>query len=109
MVLGCYYAVALQMALAEPKSFLAKASSLAFTLAAEQKGRVVVERIKDGSNAAIGGLQIGDVIRGTTARSKVVLLIPHQQDCDKGGRGSYCWSALEYEHFAPSDTLPAVS
>lgn len=38
---------------------------------AEQKGRIVVERILDGSNAALGGLQIGDVIRGTTARSKV--------------------------------------
>lgn len=40
-------------------------------LCAEQKGRVVVERIQDGSNAALGGLQIGDRIRGTTARSKV--------------------------------------
>lgn len=38
---------------------------------AEQKGKIVVERIIDGSNAALGGLQIGDVIRGTTARSQV--------------------------------------
>ena len=39
---------------------------------AEQKGRIVVEKMVDGSNAALGGLQIGDVIRGTTARSKVL-------------------------------------
>ena len=38
---------------------------------AEQKGRIVVEKILDGSNAAEGGLQVGDVIRGTTGRSKV--------------------------------------
>ncbi len=38
---------------------------------AEQKGRIVVEKILDGSNAALGGLQLGDVIRGTTGRSKV--------------------------------------
>lgn len=38
---------------------------------AEQKGRIVVEKILDGSNAALGGLQPGDVIRGTTGRSKV--------------------------------------
>lgn len=31
----------------------------------------------DGSNAALGGLQIGDVIRGTTARSKVIFAAPH--------------------------------
>ncbi|KAL3159400.1 hypothetical protein ABBQ38_009830 [Trebouxia sp. C0009 RCD-2024] len=37
---------------------------------AEQKGRIVVERMLDGSNTALGGLQVGDVIRGTTARSK---------------------------------------
>ena len=40
-------------------------------LHAEQKGRIVVEKILDGSNAALGGLQVGDVIRGTTGRSKV--------------------------------------
>lgn len=39
---------------------------------AEQKGRIVVEKMVDGSNAALGGLQVGDVIRGTTARSKVL-------------------------------------
>lgn len=38
---------------------------------AEQKGRIVAEKILDGSNAALGGLQLGDVIRGTTGRSKV--------------------------------------
>lgn len=38
---------------------------------AEQKGRIVVEKILDGSNAANGGLLVGDVIRGTTGRSKV--------------------------------------
>ena len=41
------------------------------SMRAEQKGKIVVERIIDGSNAALGGLQIGDVIRGTTARSQV--------------------------------------
>lgn len=40
---------------------------------AEQKGRIIVEKMVDGSNAALGGLQVGDVIRGTTARSKVFL------------------------------------
>lgn len=39
---------------------------------AEQKSRMVVEKMVDGSNAALGGLQVGDVIRGTTARSKVL-------------------------------------
>ena len=45
--------------------------SILLFLHSEQKGRIVVERMVDGSNAALGGLQVGDRIRGTTARSKV--------------------------------------
>ena len=37
----------------------------------------------DGSNAALGGLQIGDVIRGTTARSKVFHFRHHAPATDK--------------------------
>ncbi len=54
--------------LASFRCFIAAASVFVH---AEQKGRIVVEKILDGSNAALGGLQLGDVIRGTTGRSKV--------------------------------------
>ena len=51
---------------------------------AEQKGRIVVEKILDGSNAALGGLQLGDVIRGTTGRSKVqIWAVTMRVCCDR--------------------------
>jgi len=54
---------------------------------AEQKGRIVVEKILGGSNAALGGLQLGDVIRGTTARSKVSL--PTIENCRELSQGFF--------------------
>ena len=43
---------------------------LGLTLA-EQGGKVVVEALAEGSNGGSAGVQIGDIVRGTTARSKV--------------------------------------
>lgn len=59
---------------------------------AEQKGRIVVEKMVDGSNAALGGLQVGDVIRGTTARSKEDV---KETRAGSGGRAKQdYWGAL---------------
>ena len=40
-------------------------------MGAEQDGKVVVEKLADGGNAMMADVQIGDIVRGTTARSKV--------------------------------------
>lgn len=71
------YSVPIVLTVMTPRACLctiaAEASLISAALCTEQKGRVVVERMQDGSNAALGGLQIGDRIRGTTARSKVLI------------------------------------
>ena len=63
----------------------AKLTTLA-TVSVEKDGTIVVERIRDGSNAALAGLQLNDVVRATTARAKVGC---PEFDCLAGGHANH--------------------
>ena len=39
---------------------------------ADQGGKVVVETVADGGNGKAADVQVGDIVRGTTARSKAI-------------------------------------
>ncbi len=59
----------------------------------EKHGKIIIEKIRDGSNAALAGLQLNDVVRATTARAKVGC---PELDCLGGGNSNHKAFAEQY-------------
>ena len=69
----------------------------------EKDGKILIEKIRDGSNAALAGLQLNDVVRATTARAKVGC---PKIDCLAGGLAHHQAFAERRRSLLPSRLLP---